>query len=144
MSLNHVAIMGRIGTDLEPKQTQSGVSVLSFRLAVDRDFKDKQTGERQTDWINVTAWRGTADFISRYFSKGRMIIIDGHLQTREWEGKDGNKRYVTEVIAESVYFGGSKRSEDTAPEGNVPESALPPTSAADFAELPDEDGQLPF
>ena len=144
MALNRVFLQGRIGTSLELKQTQTGVSVLSFRLAVDRDFKDKNSGERVTDWIDVTAWRGTADFISRYFSKGRSIIIDGHLQTREWEDKDGNKRRVTEVIAESVYFGDSKRSEDTASDRNAPENAIPPTPASDFTELPDEDGELPF
>lgn len=107
--LNRVIVMGRLARDPELKHTQSGTAVVSFSIAVDRDFKDKNTGERTTDRINVVAWRATAEFVGRYFTKGRMVVVDGRLQTRDWTDKDGNKRYATEVVAESVYFGDSKR-----------------------------------
>lgn len=107
--LNHVVIMGRLARDPELRHTQSGTPVASFTLAVDRDFKDKNTGERQTDWIDVVAWRGTGEFVSRYFSKGRMAVVEGRLQIRDWTDKEGNKRRSAEVVADSVYFGDSER-----------------------------------
>ena len=106
--LNKIFIMGRLTRDPELRRTQTGTPVASFSLAVDRDFKDKNTGERTTDWIDVVAWRGTGEFVSRYFSKGRMIVVDGRLQTRPWTDRDGNKRVSVETVAENVYFGDSK------------------------------------
>ena len=110
--LNHIVIMGRLARDPELRRTQSGVPVASFRLAVDRDFKDKTTGERATDWIDVVAWRQTGEFVSRYFTKGRMAVVEGRLQMRDWTDKDGNKRTTAEVVADNVYFGDSKRDGD--------------------------------
>ncbi|MDE6954396.1 MAG: single-stranded DNA-binding protein, partial [Oscillospiraceae bacterium] len=110
--LNHIVIMGRLARDPELRHTQSGTPVATFRLAVDRDFKDKNTGERQTDWIDVVAWRGTGEFVSRYFSRGRMAVVEGRLQMREWTDKEGNRRTAAEVVADSVYFGDSKRDGD--------------------------------
>ena len=107
--LNHIVIMGRLARDPELRRTQTGTPVASFRLAVDRDFKDKSTGERSTDWIDVVAWRQTAEFVSRFFTKGRMAVVEGRLQMRDWTDKDGNKRTSAEVVAENVYFGDSKR-----------------------------------
>lgn len=111
--LNHIVIMGRLARDPELRHTQAGIPVATFRLAVDRDFKDKTTGERATDWIDVVAWRGTGEFVCRYFTKGRMAVVDGRLQMREWTDKEGNKRTTAEVIADNVYFGDSKREGDT-------------------------------
>ena len=110
--LNHIVIMGRLARDPELRHTQSGTAVTSFTLAVDRDFKDKNTGERQTDWIDVVAWRGTGEFVSRYFTKGRMAVVEGRLQIRDWTDKEGNKRRSAEVVADNVYFGDSKRDGD--------------------------------
>ena len=140
--LNKIFIMGRLVADPELRHTQSGTAVASFRLAVDRDFKDKDTGERKADFINVVAWRSTAEFIARNFSKGRMAVVAGSLQMRDWTDKDGNKRITAEVVAESVYFADSKR--ETQPEGNAPESSLPPAKSGGFEEISDEDGELPF
>lgn len=109
MGLNRVLLQGRLTADPELRHTNSGTAVASFRLAVDRDFKDKETGERKADFINVVAWRATGEFVSRYFTKGRMAIVEGKLQVREYTDKEGNKRYATDVVAESVYFGGEKR-----------------------------------
>ncbi len=110
--LNRIIIMGRLARDPELRRTQTGTPVASFRLAVDRDFKDKTTGERATDWIDVVAWRSTAEFVSRYFTKGRMAVVEGRLQIRDWTDKDGGKRRSAEVVAENVYFGDSKRDGD--------------------------------
>ena len=110
--LNHIVIMGRLARDPELRHTQNNIPVASFTLAVDRDFKDKTTGERATDWIDVVAWRGTGEFVSRYFSKGRMAVVEGRLQIREWTDKEGNKRRSAEVVADNVYFGDSKRDGD--------------------------------
>ena len=169
--LNHIVIMGRLARDPELRHTQSGTPVATFRLAVDRDFKDKNTGERQTDWIDVVAWRGTGEFVSRYFSRGRMAVVEGRLQMREWTDKEGNRRTAAEVVADSVYFGDSKRDGDGqgSYSGNNgygggsyggqggsygrPAPSGPPAPAADygipsvgdqFAELADDDGDLPF
>lgn len=101
--LNCIAIMGRFAADPELKHTPSGVAVTSFTLAVDRNYA-KPGEERQTDWIDVVAWRGTAEFICKYFTKGRMIAVTGFLQTRSWEDKNGSKRKVTELVAQQVSF----------------------------------------
>ena len=108
MSLNRIIIMGRMTKDPELRHTPSGIAVTSFTLAVDRDFKG-QNGEKETDFIDVVAWRNTAEFASKYFSKGRMVIVEGRLQNREWKDKDGNKRRSAEVYADSIYFGDSKK-----------------------------------
>ena len=169
--LNHIVIMGRLARDPELRHTQSGTPVATFRLAVDRDFKDKNTGERQTDWIDVVAWRGTGEFVSRYFSRGRMAVVEGRLQMREWTDKEGNRRTTAEVVADSVYFGDSKRDGDGqgSYSGNNsygggsyggqggsygrPAPSGPPAPSADygipsvgdqFAELAEDDGDLPF
>ena len=133
--LNHIVIMGRLAKDPELRRTQSGTAVTSFRLAVDRDFKDKQTGERATDWLDCVAWRGTAEFVEKYFSKGSLAVVSGRLQMRDWTDKDGNKRISAEVQVDSIYFGGAKRNEGGSDAGDAQEP--------EFEEL-DEDGELPF
>lgn len=149
--LNHIVIMGRLTRDPELRRTQSGTPVASFTLAVDRDFKDKQTGERTTDFIDVVAWRTTAEFVSRYFTKGRMAVVEGRLQLRDWTDKDGNKRRSAEVIAENIYFGDSKREDSSqgsyAHSGYTPASdgyPVQPDPNSEFAELTTDDGDLPF
>ena len=112
--LNHIVIMGRLARDPELRHTQSGTPVASFRLAVDRDFKDKNTGERTTDWIDVVAWRGSAEFAAKYFTTGRMAVVEGRLQIRDWTDKDGNKRRAAEVVADNIYFGDSRRDSGDA------------------------------
>lgn len=107
--LNHIVLMGRLVRDPELRRTQSGVAVASFRLAVDRDFANQQTGEREADFIDIVAWRSTAEFVSKYFSKGRMAVVSGRLQMRNWTDNNGQKRISAEVVAENVYFGESKR-----------------------------------
>ena len=148
--LNKIFIMGRLTRDPELRRTQTGTSVASFTLAVDRDFKDKSTGERTTDFIDVVAWRQTGEFVSRFFTKGRMAVVEGRLQIREWTDKDGNKRRSAEVVADNVYFGDSRRDGET---GGYSAPAAPsyggysaPASspASDFAMLDDDDAQLPF
>lgn len=138
--LNHITIMGRFTRDPELRHTKSGTAVTSFTLAVDRDFKDKNSGEAVTDWISCTAWKGTAEFVSRYFQKGRMAVVDGRLQTRSYQDRDGNKRTAVEVVADHVYFGDSRKKES---EGNAPEDELPDTEGQKFAEL-DDSSDLPF
>ena len=137
--LNKCFFQGRLTRDPELRHTQSGTAVASFSLAADRDFKDKTTGERTTDFIDVVAWRNTAEFVSRFFTKGRMAVVVGSLQIRDWTDKDGNKRRSAEVIAESVYFGDSKRD----PLDKLADDAAPVAPAGEFAE-PDDDGELPF
>lgn len=110
--LNRVTIMGRLSRDPEMRTTTTGTNVATFSLAVDRDFKDKN-GDRATDWITVVAWRQTADFVGKYFAKGRMAVVSGRLQSREWTDKQGNKRTTLEVVAEDVYFGDSKKEPQT-------------------------------
>lgn len=114
--LNHIVIMGRMVRDPELRSTQSGTSVCSFTLACDRDFKSKDGGEKETDFIDCVAWRSTAEFVSKYFTKGRMIALDGRLQAQNWTDRDGNKRVSTEIVAENAYFADSKRDESTASE----------------------------
>ena len=139
--------MGRLGRDPELRHIQHGTPVASFSLAVDRDFKDKGTGERITDWIDVVAWRSTAEFASKYFSKGRMAVVSGRLQIRPWTDKDGNKRHSAEIIVGSMYFGDSKRDADSASGNNSADSAVSSgyqPYADDFDELGNDDDQLPF
>ena len=122
--LNKIFLQGRLVADPELRHTQSGIAVASFRIAVDRDFKDRETGEKKADFINVVAWRNTAEFVSRFFSKGRMAIVDGKLQVREYTDRDGNRRYATEVVADNIYFGDSKRDNDGyAPQGGYGQPA---------------------
>ena len=149
--LNRIVIMGRLARDPELRRTQSGIAVTSFRIACDRDFKS-QGGEKATDWIDIVAWRQTAEFVSKYFAKGRLAIVEGRLQSRDWTDKDGNKRTAIEVVADNVYFGDSKRDGAdrgdsygapayTAPAGGY----TPPVGGPDrFSEIDEEDGELPF
>ena len=116
--LNTITIMGRMTRDPELKTTPSGAAVTSFTLAVERDFKDKETGEKATDFIDCVAWRGTAEFVARYFSKGRMAVASGRLQLRDYTDKDGNKRRAAEVVAENVYFGDSNNGNRGAENGD--------------------------
>ena len=151
--LNKVFIMGRLARDPELRRTQNGTAVASFRLAVDRDVKNKTTGERATDWIDVVAWSHTAEFVSRYFTKGRMAVVEGRLQIRDWKDKDGNNRRSAEVVADNIYFGDSKRdgagSYDSAPAYGASYGApaggyAAPMGGSAFAEIDEEDGDLPF
>ena len=132
--LNKTFLQGRLVADPELRHTAGGVAWASFRLAVDRDFKDRETGERQADFISVLAWRQTALFVEKYFSKGRMAIVEGKLQTRNYE-KDGVRVYVTEVVADNVYFGDSKRDDG----GSKPDEFREP----EFTDYTD-DGETPF
>lgn len=145
MSLNRCIIMGRLGKDPELRHTQAGTPVATFTLAVGRDFKDKNTGERATDWIPVVAWRSTGELVARYFKKGRVAVVDGRLQMREWTDKSGNKRTTAEVVAEHIYFADSKRDGDsanTSRDYQAPDYGVPPADDQ-FSEL-DDDGDLPF
>lgn len=149
MSLNRVTISGRLSKDLELRRTQSDTAAANFTLAVDGDFKDKQTGERPTYWIDCIAWGAAAEFMARYISeKGRTVVLDGRLQTRTWQDKNGNNRKSVEVVAEHVYFGDSKRNErenqDGYSKGSGSYSAPAPSDRDQFSELSDDDGDLPF
>lgn len=143
--LNHITIMGRLTRDPELRRTGSGTSVASFCLAVDRDFSPKDGGERETDFIDCVAWRQTGEFVSKYFTKGRMAVVDGRLQIRKWQDKEGNNRYSAEVIAEHVYFGDSKK-DASGPSASSDSGFIPPVQpdASDYALLDDDDAQLPF
>ena len=134
--------MGRLTRDPELRRTGSGTSVTSFSLACDRDFKS-QSGDKETDFIEVVAWKNTAEFVSKYFSKGRMALVDGRLQIRDWTDKAGNKRTTAEVVADNVYFADSKRSESN---DNQKENfnALSGRVSDDFAPISEEDGEIPF
>ena len=168
--LNHIVIMGRLTRDPELRRTGSGIAVASFSLAVDRDFGKNENGARETDFIDCVAWRQTGEFVSKYFTKGRMAVVSGRLQIRSWTDKDGNKRRTAEVVADNVYFGDSKRDSDnsgssyggnayggnnygnnygnnaySAPAGNNYGYSAPASApASDFAMLEDDDAQLPF
>ena len=113
--MNHISLMGRLATPVTTRMTQSGIPVANFRIAVERDYA-AQGGERQTDFFDVTAWRGTAEFISKHFTKGQMIALEGRLSTKSWTDRDGNKRTSVEIVAENVHFAGYKR--DNAPQGS--------------------------
>lgn len=136
--LNKVLLMGRLGRDPELRYLDNGTPVASVSLAVDRDFKDKSTGQRTTDWVDVVAWNAGAKFLSQYFTKGRMAVVEGRLQIRDWTDKNGNKRRTTEVVAENIYFGDSKAQ---GAEATAPAAAQQP---GQFEELTEDDGQLPF
>ena len=159
--LNHIVIMGRMVRDPELRRTGSGIAVTSFTLAVEDDFKDKD-GNRKTNFIDCTAWRGLGEMVSKYFAKGSMAIVSGKLDIREWTDKEGHKRRNAEVVADSVYFGDSKKSSEGNSTYKTPNSY--PGSAGDFSEtlalidkyqqqggiqsdfamLVDDDAQLPF
>ena len=166
--LNHIVIMGRLTRDPELRRTGSGIAVASFSVAVDRDIANKESGERETDFIDCVAWRGTGEFVSKYFQKGSMIVVSGRLQIRSWTDKDGNKRRSAEIVADNVYFGSSRRDDasngsynnnsygnnyGSAPANNyggsysapAPSYSAPASApASDFAMLEDDDAQLPF
>ena len=161
--LNHIVIMGRLTRDPELRRTGSGIAVASFTVAVDRDFSGRDGGEKETDFIDCVAWRQTGEFVSKYFTKGSMVVVSGRLQIRNWNDKDGNKRRTAEVVADNVYFGESKRSEGGNAYGgnnyggnsygggyNAPApsyggyNAPASSPASDFAMLDDDDAQLPF
>ena len=154
--LNHIVLMGRLTRDPELRNTASNIPVASFRIAVDRDYGRGENGERQTDFIDVVAWRQTGEFVSRNFTKGSMAVVSGRLQIRDWTDRDGNKRTSAEVVADNVYFGDSRRREDgdqparsaygssgrSGPQDSYARSSSSaPTS---FEELSDDDGELPF
>ena len=141
--LNKIIVMGRLGRDPELRRTQAGTAVASFSLAVDRDFKDKTTGERACDWIDVVAWRQTGEFAARYLTKGRMVVVEGRLQMRDYTARDGSKRRAAEVVADSVYFADSRQTAPPPSEGNAYEAALPEGPSNEFRDL-DDDGELPF
>ena len=141
MALNHITIMGRLVADPEIRRTNSGVAVTSFTIACDRDFGNN--GEKETDFVEIVCWRNTAEFVRKYFSKGRMAVVSGRLQIRSWNDKDGNKRKNAEIVADNVYFGDSKSDTQNQNSGyvgfvkaeNVPSS---------FAPIEEDDAQLPF
>ena len=162
--LNHITIMGRLTRDPELRRTGSGIAVASFTVAVDRDFGGRDGGEKETDFIDCVAWRQTGEFVSKYFTKGRMIVVSGRLQIRNWTDKDGNKRRTAEVVADNCYFGDSSRRESeggssyggntyggnaygsaySAPAPSYGGYSAPAAPASDFAMLEDDDAQLPF
>ena len=157
--LNHITLMGRLVRDPELRRTGSGIAVASFTVAVDRDFGSRDGGERETDFIDCVAWRQTGEFVSKYFTKGRMIVVSGRLQIRSWNDKDGNKRRTAEVVADNCYFGDSRRDGEStgsyggntyggnaygAPAPSYGGYSAPAAPASDFAMLEDDDAQLPF
>lgn len=183
--LNKVILQGRLVADPELRHTQAGVPVVSFRIACDRDYKSKDPNVQNADFINIVAWRQTAEFLCRYFSKGSMILVDGRLQVREYTDKNGDRRYVSEVVVDNIHFPASRRetggyaqqqngnygggynggnggynggyngggynaapketqSAFAAPAAYAPPSPLPQAPANEFAELSDDDGELPF
>lgn len=140
--LNHIDIMGRMVKDPELRRTNNGVPVVSFTIACDRDGINKQTGEKETDFIDCTVWRNTAEFVNKYFSKGRMAIVSGRLQIRVWADKEGKQRRSAEIVADSVYFGDSKNGNADSNTGT--DFSHTPAPAEDFAELIDDNSELPF
>jgi single-strand DNA-binding protein len=137
MALNKIFVMGRICNEIELRRTGTGTAVASFTIACDRDF-----GDKETDFIEVVAWKNTAEFVQKYFGKGRMIIVSGRLQIRSWNDKDGNKRKTAEVVADQVYFGDTKKEESSGNSHTAPAYPTPP--ASDFTMLDGDDAQLPF
>ena len=135
--LNHITIMGRLTKEPELRRTGSGVAVTSFTIACDRDIANKVTGERDTDFIDCVAWRGAGEFVNKYFSKGSMAVVSGRLQIRGWTDKEGNKRRTAEVVADSVYFGDSKKEE-------VKQNGGYSAPVHDFQRIDGPDEQLPF
>ena len=141
--LNHIVLMGRLTRDPELRYTGSNVPVASFSIAVDRDFGRGENGEKQTDFINVSAWRQTGEFVSKYFTKGSMIVVSGRLQIRDYTARDGNRRTAAVVVADNVYFGDSKRDSDSAGPSNEGFNSAK-AQAGSFQTIDDDDGQLPF
>lgn len=144
--LNKIVLMGRLTRDPEIRHTQSQTPVASFTLAVDRDYSGKDGAEKQTDFIDCVAWRSTADFVGKYFSKGRMAVVSGRLQIRDWQDKDGNKRRSAEVIVDSMYFGDSKKDGQSASQSDAAQAQAydTPTTGQTFTEIDEDDGDLPF
>lgn len=144
--LNHIVIMGRLVRDPELRRTGSGIAVASFTLAVDRDFGPKDGGEKETDFIDCVAWRNTGEFVSKYFTKGRMAVVSGRLQIRKYTDKDGNNRRAAEIVADNVYFGDSKKDGAADTTATPANNYVPPVQpdSGDFALLDDDDAQLPF
>lgn len=140
--LNHIVIMGRLTKDPELRRTGSGVAVTSFTVACDRDISNKETGERETDFLDCVAWRGTGEFVDKYFKRGSVAVVSGRLQIRNWTDKDGNKRRTAEVVADNVYFGDSKKDEGVAASGQYVGFVKQPTQ--DFQPVDIPDAQLPF
>ena len=138
--LNKIVLQGRLVTDPELKNTPSGVAVATFRIAVDRDCKDKETGEKETDFVTVVAWRSTAEFLAKYIGKGRMVLVEGRLRMRNYTDREGNKRTAAEVVADYIYFGDSKPSGG----GSAPNPGAHEPAGEQFAELSEDDGELPF
>ena len=147
--LNHITIMGRLTRDPEVRMTQSQTQVASFTLAVDRDFGGRDGSERQADFIDCVAWRQTAEFVGKYFTKGRMAVVSGRLQSRKWETREGEKRTSWEVVADNVYFGEGRRDGDSnesrsfTRDYEAPKSA-PKAAPGGFEDLGGDDGELPF
>lgn len=137
--LNHITIMGRLTRDVELRRTGTGTAVASFTIACDRDFG--QDGQKETDFVEIVAWRSTAEFAAKYFSKGRMAVVSGRLQIRSWTDKEGNKRKNAEVVAENIYFGDSKKDVSDNPVGDI--SCATPFQG-DFPTLTEPDERLPF
>lgn len=148
--LNRIILMGRLTRDPELRHTGSGTAVASFSLAVERDFRDKTSGQKTTDFIDIVAWRQTGEFVSKYFTKGRMAVVEGRLQMRDWQDRDGNKRRSAEVVADNVYFGESKRDSmassgfDQTPPPVSYQAPANPAASSDFSTLMDDDPDLPF
>lgn len=144
--LNHIDLMGRLTRDPELRRTANGTAVASFTVAVDRDFSNKESGEKETDFIDCVAWRHTGEFVSKYFQKGSMIVVTGRLTIRAWQDKDGNKRRSAEVVVDSAYFGSSKK--DSTYEGTASSAPAAEGYASlpqpDFPVLEDDDAGLPF
>lgn len=138
--LNRIVLMGRLTRDPELRRTGSGTAVSSFSIAVDRDFKG-QGGEKETDFIDIVAWRNTAEFVSKYFTKGRMAVVEGRLQIRDWKDKEGNNRRSAEVVADNVYFGDSKRDGDAVGGSYTGDQTA---QSGEFREIDEDDGKLPF
>ena len=139
MALNHITIMGRLTKDVELRRTNAGVAVASFTIACDRDFGNN--GEKETDFVEIVCWRNTAEFVSKYFSKGRMAVVSGRLQIRSWNDKDGNKRKTAEIVADNVYFGDSK-NDNASQNGGY--TGFVKAENNNFAPITDDDAQLPF
>ena len=142
--LNEVLLMGRLTREPDIRKTSNYVSVCSFSIACERDIASKQTNERETDYFDIVAWRSTADFVGKYFAKGRMIIVKGRLQKRNYEDKDGNKRSVIEVIADSVYFGESKKNAESSTAASSESAPKASAENQDLEPIESDDDDLPF
>jgi single-strand DNA-binding protein len=128
--LNKIVVMGRMVATPELRTTPTGTSVTNFTIACDRDYTPSN-GNKETDFIDVVAWRSTAEFASKYFSKGRMAVVEGRLQMREWKDKDGNNRKIAEIVADNIYFGDSKKNESA-------------NTSEGWSDIADDDGDFPF